>query len=239
MLFSTEDEKLMIESRNILDKLNSQKNKIKPLHEVMFENQKKFDKGKQFFEQYDNLSNELKMKIDFMYYEQLLQKLEESVVTNVERSLISLYKTINSIYEHINIKPGIYGNIDSNILNESIGSSKNKLAKLIYEYIDRNFYSMTPDQRKNKYYEIIKEDAKYLITEGMSPEDAIVHSIKTSVMEGLLRQIAFPFAEWSRVKYLNEDEDYDAVFDNETLTELIDLYNTKIHNIAKIVATCV
>jgi len=62
---------------------------------------------------------------------------------------------------------------------------------------------------------------------------------KVNIVESLLVKIAFPFAVKSRIDYLIESEDYRKVFDQEALVELVDSFNKKVHNIAKIIAAVV
>jgi len=199
----------------------------------------KFDKGKFFFRQYDQVVYEGKVKVDMLYYNQLLQKIDENLNENVQNAVIALYKVINEIYEFVNIEPEIYGRgINTTILDESIETSHRKLSKVVFEFLDNNFYRLSPAQRQDKYFEDHKELAKTLIAEGNTTEDAISFAVKAVVMENLIRHISFPFASWSRIKYLTEDGDYGAVFDQDKLVDLVDSFNKKIHAISKIVTTC-
>lgn len=240
-MFTDKDaEKLMFESREALSKIKSEKAKRKSALTELQEGRDKFDKGKYFFEPYDSVAYEGKVKVDMMFYNQFLQKLEEDASPQVQQILESLYKTINIIYEFINIKPEIYGNgVGLTILDASIEDSKRRLSKVVYDFLDRNFYRLTPDQRKNKYFEEHKEYAKSLIADGTSPEEAISFSVKCLVVEGLLTNISFPFSCWSRINYLIDNEDYGEIFDRDKLVELKESFQKKIKNVARIVASCV
>lgn len=240
MFYTTDDEKLMQESRNTLRKINESRNANKNLMETLYETQVKMDRGRSFYETYEIIDFEGKMKIDLTYYDQFLQKLNESHIPQVEQLVTLLYKDINAIYEFINIKPEIFGkNIDYKLLENSMEDQHRKLSKVIYEYLDRNFYGLTAVQRKEKYFEAHKELAKQLITEGTTPEEAIVFSIKTVVMENLLRHVAFPFSSWSRLNYLIEDENYGEFFDRDKLITLVNGFEKKLTSVAKIISTCV
>lgn len=240
MFTDNDTEKLMFESREALCKIKSQKSKKRePLVELR-EDKSRFDRGKYFFEQYDAVAYEGKVKVDMMYYNQFLQKIEEDVAPQVQQIITTLYQTINTIYEFINIKPEIYGNgIDLTILDASMEDSKRKLSRVVYDFLDRNFYRLSPEQRKNKYFEEHKEYAKSLITDGAAPDEAIAFSVKSLVMENLLTNISFPFGVWSRIKYLIDDKDYGEIFDKDKLVEHVETFQKKIKNVARIVASCV
>jgi len=155
-------------------------------------------------------------------------------------ALGSYFKNIRQIYEFVNLKPEIYGKrLTFEILEKSNEAQQQIISTIIYEYFDKSFYSLTPEQRSAKYLESSRELAKTLISEGISPEEAIAYSTKVNIVESLLVKIAFPFAVKSRIDYLIESEDYRKVFDQEALVELVDSFNKKVHNIAKIIAAVV
>lgn len=238
--FLSEQEKIMFECREALHKDEmAKKANIDPMIEAQ-QNLKRYQNNSAFFEEFDPILYESKMRIDLMYYNQLLQNLDESKTRQIEPIISSLYKIINEIYEFVNIRPEIYGKkIDENILTESIDNTNTKLTNVIYDYIDRNFHSLTIQQRQNKYLEKSRETIKNLISEGVNPDTAIGFGIKMTLMEDLLKSIAFPFAPWSRINYLTENEDYGAVFDQDKLINLVESFERKIKNLAKVVAACI
>lgn len=240
-MFTDKDaEKLMFESREALCKIKSAKAKKKETLTELKEDRIRFDRGKHFFEPYDTIAYEGKVKVDMMYYNQFLQKIEEDISPKVQEIITSLYQTINAIYEFINVKPEIYGNgIDLTILDTSMEDSKRKLSRVVYDFLDRNFYKLNSEQRKNKYFEEHKEYAKSLIADGATPDDAIMFSVKSLVTENLLTSISFPFGVWSRINYLIEDEDYEKIFDKDKLVDLVETFQRKIRNVARIVASCI
>ena len=240
-MFNQQEEQLMVESKETLSKIvQAKKMKSETELQEVSKNIARLDRGKYFFEDYDQVAYEGKVRVDTLYYDQLLQKLEEGMLPNVQKAIISLYTTINNIYEFVNIKPDIYGKgINVDILNDSIETSRRKLSKVIYEYLDRNFYSLTASQRKEKYFDEHKDLTKTLVNEGADLEDAMIFSVKTCVMENIVRNIAFPFSAWSRVKFLCEDHDYGKIFDQHDLLALVETFEKKINSLAKIVATCV
>ena len=238
--FEDNNEDILKETKKTLQQIKDQKESNKSILVEMKENNIKFDTGKFFFQEYDSVVYEGKIKVDMLYYDQLLQKMDDTVSEGVQNAIISLYKTINSIYEFVNISPEIYGNsIDVSILESSIENTHRKLSKVIFEFLDNNFYRLTAEQRKVKYFEEHKELAKSLISEGNSPDDSISFSVKSIITENLLRHLSFPFGSWSRINYLIENDDYGAIFDQEKLIVLVDEFNKKLRSISKIVATCI
>lgn len=237
------DELSMKEMKQSLSNLQASKQYISNKRDIlgqMQEAQKNFDFGKDLYEEFDVIAFQTKVKLDGLYFEQLLQKLDDQYTDPVQNAFESLYKDIYNIYEHVNIRPGVYGNnINEETINESMETIQQQMSKNIYEYLDRNFYNLDVKARETKYLEESTEISKDLITEGVSPEEAIPYSVKVIVMENLLRHITFPFSVWSRVNYLCEDQNYGLIFDQDKLIDLRESYERKLHNIAKIVATCV
>ena len=235
---NSENFKIMDESREALRKLEKEKiSKRDPL-EVLSEVCQKSSMGRDLFETYDALLWEGKVKVDMLYLDQLLQKVEEN--EKIYGALGNYFKNIREIYEHVNLKPEVYGRgITYQILNESNEVKKQKLSTAIYEYLDNNFYSLTAEQKKDKYLENSREHSKSLISDGVSPEEAISFATKVVIMENLLTKIAFPFSVWARIEYLNESDDYRKVFDQEKLNTIIESFRDKVSSLAKIVAVTV
>ena len=228
----------MIESKKALQKIQESKTKKRDSLEIIQEGIQKATAGSEFFESYDSLMWEGKLKVDMLYFDQLLQKLEES--EQIYAALGGYFKNIRHIYEFVNLKPEIYGKgLDYTILEKSNEVQHQLLSNIIYEYFDKNFYSLSTEQRKEKYLEESRELAKQLISEGTEPEQAISFSTKVSIVETLLQKIAFPFSVWSRINYLTESDDYRKVFDQESLVNLVDIFKNKVHSMSKIVAAVV
>jgi hypothetical protein len=228
----------MVESQLALRKIHESQSKKHNYMEVIQEGIQKATAGSEFFEPYDSLMFEGKMRVDMLFFEQFLQKLEESEQTHA--ALVSYFRNIRQIYEFVNLKPEIYGKgLDFTILEKSNEEQHNLLSNIIYEYFDKNFYSLSNEQRKQKYLEESRYLAKNLIAEGTEPEEAITFSTKTCIVETLLQKIAFPFSVWSRINYLTESDDYRKVFDQETLVELVDSFQKKTHMLAKVISAVV
>lgn len=228
----------MIESQEALRKIRESKSKKRNHIEIIQEGIQRATAGSEFFEPYDSLLWEGKVKVDMLYFDQFLQKVEES--EQIYSALGNYFKNIRQIYEFVNLKPEIYGKgLDYTILEKSNEEQHQILSNIIYEYLDKNFYSLSADQRKQKYLEESRDLAKKLISEGVEPEEAISFSIKSCIVETLLQKIAFPFAVWSRINYLIESDDYRKVFDQEALVELVDDFRSKVRSLSKVIAAVV
>lgn len=243
MLFYQEkfDHELYEDSQRVLESLKEERENKKDGHQKFLESRKQYDYGKELFEEYDVIAFEGKLKVDLMFYESLLKKLDDKYSRVVQEILSSLYKDVREIYEQMNIAPELYGKgIDYDILEEGLNIRNQKINDVVYEYLEKNFYHLSPEDRKEKYYERHLSIAKELLTEQKeNVEDAIQISVKTVVMENMLRQVAFPLAPWSRLNYLCESYDYGQVFDQHRLVELTESFNKKLRAISKIVSACI
>lgn len=240
MLNEEHDFELMDQSRETLEKLQNKKENERrdPLQEYK-ETKDKVDRASDLYEEYDKKSFENKFNVDMIFYEQLLEKLDEDSSESVEKIFSSLYKTVNKIYEFVNMKPEVYGGIQEDILEESIENRYRQISKIIYEYLDHNFYKLDPQKRTDMYLDSSREIAKDLISEGEEVDESLAYSTKVVVMEGLVKKIAFPFSVMSRINYLTEDIEYGKVFDQQELNELVEQFHKSARNLAKVVSACV
>lgn len=198
------------------------------------------DYGKNLYEPYDELVFESKVAIDLLYYKHLLRNLDESYHKDVHELIGQTYRSVKEIYEFVNIKPQIFGkNINKSILENSIEDVSKKLTIALNEVLDSSFYNLTPEQRTSKYSDRAMPLAKKLITEQNDPEESIQYSIKTCVLEDVMKKIAFPGANWLRVKYLSESEDFGLIFDQQKLVEIVENFESKIKRLSKYLAACV
>jgi hypothetical protein len=240
MLNEQEIMDLMIESQNALHKLKKNKIQKKDPLQMISESLQSVNMGQNFFEPYDTLIWEGKVRVDMLYYDQLLQKLDETTVIPLQSALGAYFRNIREIYEFVNLRPEVYGKgVDFSILEMNNEQCKMKLSNVIYEYLDNKFYSLTPESRQKKYQDQSHELSKQLISEGVDADEAISFAIKTTIMEDLLTKIAFPFSVWSRIQYLTESNDYREVFDQDSLISLVESFKNKVHAMAKIVATVI
>jgi len=240
MFLDTQENELMCEAQQALQKLNNEKESKKDLL-VEFQNTwSKYDKGRAYFEEYTPESFQSKIKVDLLYMDQLLQKLDNDQIHEVEKLISSLYKDVKEIYEFINVKPEIYGkNITEQLINENNEKIKGLLSKNIYNYLSNHFYELPVERRESLYFERTKEDSRHLISEGQDAETAVEFSIKKCLMEDFVRNICFPPVIRNRLNYILEDDAFGDLFDQNALHDVYNSYNKKLNSISKIIAVCV
>lgn len=234
------DNEIMMESRKALEKLQSKQIHEKTLENKMFEHWEKYDKGRSFFEEYTPELFESKIKVDLLYMDQLLQKLDNHQISEVENLISSLYQNVREIYEIMNIKPEIYGrDVSEDVINESSEIVHSKLSKNIHSFLSTRYYDLPLEKREDVYFERVKDHSADLIIENHTPQDAVEYSIKVCLMEDFMQTVCFPFSAKSRLEYLLEDEAFGDVFDQNSLQENYNLFNTKLKGISRIIAACV
>jgi len=236
-----EDQELMLESQNTIDRLNAKNKKKVSLLDQMTYDRTIFDKGKNLYEEYSETNFNHKSKIDLLYYNQLLENLNPELIDKVSQLLISNIKNIKNIYESINTNSEYFGkhNIDSNILDESIEVQHKAISKTIYEFLNNKFYKLTPEEREKKYLPLCLEECKSLISEGIESDVATQFSIKRHLITELLDNIAFPAGIKHRLNYLLESKSYGQIFDQEKLKELYTTYQLLNNDISKVITACV
>lgn len=240
LMYNDIEKELFEARRNLLQEKHFQKMEKKDLLMEIANQYQKKDIGRAFYEEFDPLICEGKLKVDMLYYQQLMEKLDEQYVPVVEKVIIDLFKNVKDIYEFINIKPELYGRgITLDLFNESTSEINRVLSKKLYEALDALFYKLSPEQRIEKYREKSDSYIREMMNEGVNPDISISFGIKTTILENLLTKISFPFTCWTRVKYLTESQDYGLVFDQEKLVELVDNFENQIKKVSKIVATCI
>lgn len=217
----------------------AQNKKVDMLYEIS-QKMKHVDYGKNLYKPYDNGIFEGKVAIDLLYYKHMLKNLDESYCKDVHELIAQTYRTVKEIYEFVNIEPCIFGkDIDSTILENSIDDVNKKLNVVLNEVINTAFYNLTPEQRTNKYSDRALPLAKKLITEHNDPEESLQYSIKTCILEDILKKIAFPGSNWLRVKHLTESEDFGLIFDQQKLVEIVENFEKQTNRLSKYLAACV
>lgn len=231
---------IMRESREALNQINKDKGSNLSLLEEAQRISKEKDMGRGLYDPYEALAFEGKLRVDMLYFGQMFKNLNEDQTQAVEEVMTAFFRNVKSIYEFVNIKPEIYGKgITVDLIDESMEATEKKINDVIFKNLDNNFYKLTQEQRKDKYYETSKHTIKSLMESGVEVEDAVKFGVKVAVLEGLIRNISFPFSCWARVQHLTEDVDYGRVFEQDKLIDLVESFEKKVYNIAKIVATCV
>jgi len=183
------------------------------------------------FEEYSEDEFKQKMKYDMFIYDKLVEQVDESKVEDVQEEIVELYQYIRKIYEHINIKPQIYG--PRNVIFESDEQYENNAARILNEYIDKNYYNLTNEEREARYKDKVIHEAKdYITLGGLDPQEAVAKAQKRLIYEQLLRRVAFPLNVESTITDLLESEEYALVFDQETLQNLYEAFQEKIKKIS-------
>ncbi len=202
----------------------------------------KIDHSKMLFEEYDDDSFSQKVKIDSIFYKTMLKNLDESYADGVKVILTNMFSTTKEIYEHINIKPRVYGFNISTTFNESDDALQQNAQRMINDFINDKYYSLTTEQREEKYYPAINSIAKDIIlseSESLNEKDAITFATKAIVMKELIERVNFPLSIQNKIQELLIDENYGKIFNQQRLVELWDQFQEQNFDIAKIVAVLI
>jgi len=238
MLSLDEHSKLVTLSKGALDRIKNTRDL-----NALEENKKhsiKPNYSKLIFEEFDNDSFNNKIKYDSAYYKVLLNRLDESQSSNIQILLADLLKTTRQIYEHINIKPKIYGLNRLATLNESDEVIYEVASRVISDYINSNYYKLTSNEKHTRYFESVKSQAKDLIiNENITTDDAVEYSMKVSVIQSLLETINFPLVIKSEITKSLISEEYGDMFEQEELNNLWNEFIQKSTSIAKIISVIV
>jgi hypothetical protein len=187
------------------------------------------------YEPYESVVFENKMQTDLYFYEVIFKdNLNEELSENISESLKSLYETISDIYYHINIKPEFYKNLNEEFLLESIDDKERIIKEHFNNYINRNYFKLSPEERVKKYQPLCESNSTEFLKNSVERDKAIEYGFKTYLLEDLLTEVAFPKYVWNRIIALQEDEDYKSVFDYERLNTLVDTFKSRIHEISQV-----
>lgn len=200
----------------------------------------KVDHSKMLFEEYDDNSFSQKVKIDSVFYKTMLSNLDESYADSVKTILTSMFCTTKEIYEHINIKPRVYGFNMTTAFNESDDVLQQNAQRMINDFINNKYYSLTTEQREEKYYPAVRSIAKdVILSESVDEKEAITFATKAVVMKELIERINFPMSIQNKIQELLIDENYGKIFNQEHLSNLWDQFQEQNFDIAKIVAVLI
>jgi hypothetical protein len=222
-------------SLEALNRLKSRRNA-----DINENRQPKKDYSKLIFEEYDEDVLSLKLIADSIFYNVLIKRLDTIYESGIQQLFTNLSTTVRQIYEHINIKPRLYGFTESEVQNESQEILENKSVNLITEFFNLNYYSLTDEQIQNNYLKQVRPIAKELIiSENIETQDAINFATKTIIVESLIDRISFPMIIKDRITDLIKSDDYGMIFDQDELINLWDSFSKQTRTIAKIIATVV
>ena len=230
-----EQYKLSAMSLEALNRIRS-KNQAK----IQEEKQPKRDYARLIFEEYEEDFFSLKLMCDSIFYNCLIKRLDETYESDIQKMFAELATTTRQIYEHINIKPRLYGFNESEVQNESQEVLDNKAVHLITEFLNHNYYSLTDKQLETLYLKEVSVIAKDLIvTENVETNDAVNFALKSIIVESLINRINFPMVIKDRVNELITSDNYGMIFDQDELIKLWDHFGKQVRNISKIAATVV
>ena len=189
------------------------------------------------FEEYDDDSFEVKVKMDTAYYEVLLGKLDDTQQEAVQSILGQLLNTVKGIYETVNVKPKIYGLQRLKGLNESKTTIQQSASRIISDFITRNYYKLNQEEREERYMSRVKDTSKDLIIkEGIDPSEAVEFALRSAVIEELLEHINFPMTVKNEIETSLTSDKYAKMFDPEILKEQWEKYQEQALNFSKIVS---
>lgn len=198
------------------------------------------DFSKAIFEEYDDSSFESKIKIDALFYKTMFKQLDESYIDGVRNVLTNLTSTVKDIYEHVNIKPRVYGFNPLTVFNESEEILDKSASRIINDFINQQYYSLTQEQREERYLQPVRRIAgDIIIKEGVNETEAIEFAQKAIVMKSLIERINFPLVIRNKIEELTTDETYGKLFEQSRLRDLWEKFQEQSFDLSRIVATVI
>lgn len=186
------------------------------------------------FEEYSDDSFESKAKYDSYVLEKLMESVkDDDKIEQINEYIVEMLQYVRKIYEHINIKPAIYG--PRNVLFESEEDYDKQATRLINEYINKNYYDLSSEERDARYKDKVIQEAKdYITYQKIEPKEAVDKAQKRIIYEQFLHRLAFPLIVDSNIKDLLESTEYDMFFDKETLVKLYEAFEQKVREISEL-----
>lgn len=198
------------------------------------------DFSKAIFEEYDESAFESKVKIDSLFYKAMFKHLEESYADGVRNVLTNMFATVREIYEHVNIKPRIYGFNSLSVFNESEEILDQNASRMINDFLNQQYYSLTHEQREERYLTPVRKIAgDIIIKEGVNEVEAIEFAQKAVVMKDLIERINFPLVIRNKIEELTIDENYGKLFEQTRLRDLWEKFQEQCFDLSRIVATVI
>ena len=200
----------------------------------------KTDFNRMIFEEYDEKFFEHKVKLDSIFYKSFFKNLEESHVSDVRNILTNYFDTVRQIYEHVNIKPRVYGFNINTALNDSDKILEESATRMINDFINQQYYSLDSEQREQKYFTAVKPIAsEVILKEHVDENEAVQFGTKSVVIKDFLERISFPMTVRNRIEEDMIDEGYGKIFDQDKLRTLWDTFQEQTMDLAKIIAVLV
>lgn len=200
----------------------------------------KFDYSTLVFKEFSDDAFLEKMKVDNIFYNTLVRKLDEEYSENLNNIVSMLIDNVKSIYEHLNIEPRTYHLKMETVLTESEEVLNQKALRLISEFINKRYYSLTQEDREKKYYDRVKSVATELMESSeVEVNQAIEFATKSIVIKDLVESISFPGVIKDKIQESLSSQEYAEFFDQESLINDWNTFNQNSHLFAKLVGTVI
>lgn len=191
------------------------------------------------FADYSDTKFKEKVKLDSFIYNKLLENVQDAEREQVSKLIEEMLKDVQEIYKFINIEPKNIG-----FTNLTSADTKNSLvieaSNIINNFMNKEYYSLTKDEKHRKYKDVVINFAHNIVLEeGLDTQEAIEHSYKTAIVEGLLTNINFPFIIKHKINEVFEDDLYNDFFDIGELHNLKESVEIKIKNIARVISVLI
>jgi len=197
------------------------------------------DYAKHVFEEYRENDFKLKIALEKHVYDVFVKECEEDQLASIQESVGNLLNTVNNIYKHVNIKPKLFGFQETDIELPKVDVI-NKSENIVMKHLNENYFNLSSLQRKNRYEESVTSYAKELVVaENIDTEDAIEHAYKSIVLEAFLKKLSIPSMIKSRIDDLLESDEYKAYCNQDELINLMESFNSQIHNLSRVFAVTI
>jgi len=231
------------ESFNLMAKSQEALNRLKSIRYLEENNKLKAptpNYAKLLLEEFDEDSLRDKILRDKSYYDVLMYKLTTEQQEVFKPALESLLETVGEIYKHLNIKPKIYASNRLPDINESEEIMHQSASRIINEFISRNYYKLTTENRIKIYEQQVNELSKSLIIESnIELDEAIEFSTKVVVLQQLIENINFPLVIKSEIESSLTSEQYGELFEQEELVKLWETFKDRSYKFAKVISATI
>jgi hypothetical protein len=226
----TDSYKLNKDAYNALKKIREAKT---PVSETTSIDRKKFNFVTNEFDQ-DKFDN--KVKLDSFVYNKLFEGLAQEDKEDVSVIISEMITDVREIYRFINIEPKTLG-YKSLTVNSSVNELVKESRKVIDDFLNTEYYSLTVNQRNSRYKKPALDMAyNIVLEEKIDINDAVKHSFKTLIYEKLIDNLNFPYMAKYKISEVLEDNMYSDFFDINKLNSLLESFNAKNRKLSRILS---
>ena len=190
-------------------------------------------------EPYSESAFKEKTNYDAAYFNTFLKNLEESKEKDeIINEISELYSLVKEIYKELDIKPQVYSS--SSFIGKTTKDSIEETARrIINNYLDRNYYSLTFEERDRRYKDKVVDLATRLVTEEKVEIDASVQLAQKKILiENCISKFIFPLHVKGRLDEVLHEE-ADEFFDNTKIKDLYEKFEQKLDRVSLLLATIV